>query len=304
MVLYLRVSEEIAAQVRSGQISPGDQLPSIRDAARAYATTTATVGRAYRQLADAGVIDVRDRARSHVAADGPDAARRMLSGRATLRVAGSDDPALDLVLRHVRDAVTTVGERGSFHGLTRLWRGSADAAAIHLPHRSGIPNKPFAMTVLRERQPAMIHLWRREQGFLAPQGNPDRITGPADLVRLRTARRSFGTGTRVLLDQLLARAGVAPQEVSGPEAASHLEVAMAIAAGQADTGLGVRAAATALNLEFIHAAWEDFDLVLSGAALTAAEPLIAALRDPAVQAAVHALGGYDITRTGAVEILA
>ena len=197
----------------------------------------------------------------------------------------------------------TVGERGSFQGLTRLWRGNADAAAIHLPHRSGVANKPFAKTVLRDRQPAMIHLWRREQGFLTPAGNPDRIAGPGDLRQLRVAQRQFGTGTRVLLDRLLTHAGVAPEQVHGPEAASHLEVAMTIATGQADTGLAVRAAAIALDLEFIPAAWEEFDLILSGGMLPAAEPLIAALRDPAVQIAVESLGGYDTSRTGTIETL-
>jgi molybdate-binding protein len=304
MAIYRQVSERIAGQVESGVLAPGAHLPSIRDAACVYDTTTATVGRAYRELADAGVIDVRDRARSTVAAEGPAAARRLLRGQVTLRLAGSDDPALDIAIRAAGASVVAVGERGSFQGLSRLWRGTADAAAIHLPHRSGVANKPFATTVLRDRQPVIVHLWRREQGWLTPPGNPDRISGPADLQRLRIARRRFGTGTRVLLDRLLAGAGTSPEQVTGPEASSHLEVAMTVATGQADAGLGVRAAAAALGLEFIPSVWEDFDLILSGAMLPAAEPLVAALRDPGVQTAVTALGGYDITRTGTVEKLA
>jgi molybdate-binding protein len=304
MAIYRQVSEQIAGQVESGILPPGARLPSIRDAARVYATTTATVGRAYRELADAGVIDVRDRALSTVAASGRAAARRLLTGQVTLRLAGSDDPALDVAMRATGASVVTVGERGSFQGLTRLWRDTADAAAIHLPHRSGVANKPFAATVLRGRQPVIVHLWRREQGWLAAPGNPDRISGPADLRRLRIARRRFGTGTRVLLDRLLAQSGIPPEQVSGPEASSHLEVAMTVATGQADTGLSVRAAAAVLDLEFIPSVWEDFDLILSGAMLPAAEPLIATLRDPGVQTAVAALGGYDITRTGTVEMLA
>jgi molybdate-binding protein len=303
MSLYRQVRDQIAGQVESGRLAPGTQLPSIRDAARRYDTTTATVGRAYRELADAGVIDARDRARSTVAAAGPAAASRLLTGQVGLRLAGSDDPALDIAVRTAGGCVVRVGERGSFQGLTGLWRGTADAAAIHLPHRSGVANKPFATTVLRDRQPVMVHLWRREQGLLTPAGNPDRIRGPADLGRLRIARRQPGTGTRVLLDRLLTHSGVQPEHVSGPEASSHLEVAMTIATGQADTGLGVRAAATALDLGFIPTAWEDFDLILSGAMLPAAEPLIAALSDPAVRSAVDALGGYDTARTGTVEVL-
>lgn len=304
MARYLQVSQEIASDIASGLLCPGDELPSIRDAADRYRTTGSTIGRAYRYLADGGVIEVADRRRSRVAAGGDIAARGLLGGHPALRLAGSDDPGLDIALRHTGEGIVTVGARGSFHGLTRIWRGTADAAAIHLRHRSGGHNSPFARTLLRGRRPAIIHLWRREQGLLTPAGNPDHITGPGDLRALRVTRRHFGTGTQVLLDRLLAEAGIAPASVTGPEAGSHLEVAMSVASGQADTGLGVRAAATALDLGFVPVTWEEFDVVLSGDALPAAEPLIAALRDPAVQSSIDTLGGYDLSRAGSVEMLA
>jgi molybdate-binding protein len=304
MARYLQVSSDIAGRIAAGRLAAGDELASIRDAASRYDTTATTIGRAYRLLADAGVIDVHDRRRARVAAAGQAAAQRMLDAQPALRLAGSDDPGLDLVLRHAGTGVTTVGTRGSFHGLTRIWRGTADAAAIHLRHRSGAHNSPFARALLRGRRPAVIHLWRREQGLLTAEGNPGRIAGPGDLRGLRVVRRPFGTGTWVLLDRLLAEAGVAPESVSGPEAGSHLEVAMTIASGQADAGLGVRAAATALGLGFVPVTWEEFEIVLSGDALPAAEPLIAALRDPGAQSSVRALGGYDLSRAGTVQLLA
>ncbi len=304
MARYLQVSNEIASDIASGLLEPGSELPSIRDAASRYKTTGSTIGRAYRHLADAGVIEVADRRRSRVAAGAASAAGRLLCGHPALRLAGSDDPGLDIVLRQTGAAVVTVGARGSFHGLSRIWRGTADAAAIHLRHRSGGHNSPFARALLRGRRPAIIHLWRREQGLLTPEGNPDHVSGPDDLRALRIARRPYGAGTRVLLDLLLTQAGIAPASVTGPEAATHLEVAMSVASGQADTGLGVRAAATALDLGFVPVVWEDFDIVLGGDALPAAEPLISALRDPRVQSSIHALGGYDTSRAGAVEMLA
>ena len=312
MATYLQVSSDFAERVARGLLAAGEKLPSVRETARQYQTTTTTVTRAYRRLSDAGVINVADRRLSRVATAGDSAARRLLGevpdspsdSQAVLRLGGSDDPGLDLVLRRAStDHVVTVGARGSFHGLTSLWRGTADAAAIHLQHRSGERNSPFARTLLRGRRPALIHLWRREQGLLTPAGNPARVTGVADLRGLRVARRQFGTGTRVLLDQLLANARIPAAAVAGPEAASHLEVAMAIAAGQADAGLGVRAAATALDLCFAPVTWEDFDVILSADALPAAEPLIAALRNPAVQSAVDSLGGYDLSKTGTVQVL-
>ncbi len=304
MTRYLQVSSEIASDVAFGVLGPGDELPSIRDAADRCKTTASTIGRAYRHLADAGVIQVADRRRSRVAAGGDVAARQLLGGHPVLRLAGSDDPGLDIVLRQTGASVVTVGARGSFHGLTRIWRGTADAAAIHLRHRSGGHNSPFARGLLHGRRPAIIHLWRREQGLLIPQGDPDHISDPGDLRALRIARRQFGAGTRVLLDRLLTEARIAPASVTGPEAASHLEVAMSVASGQADAGLAVRAAATALDLGFVPVVWEDFDIVLSGDALPAAEPLISALRDPDVQASISALGGYDVAHAGSVEMLA
>jgi putative molybdopterin biosynthesis protein len=84
---------------------------------------------------------------------------------------------------------------------------------------------------------------------------------------------------------------------------THLEVAMAVAAGQAEAGLAVRAAATAMGLAFTPVTWEDFDIVLSGDDLPAAEPLIEALRTCAVRESVSKLGGYDVSRAGEVQMI-
>ena len=130
-----------------------------------------TIGRAYRHLADASVIEVADRRRARVrrrrAQSRPDGCS---SSPPALRLAGSDDPGLDIVLRQTGAAVVTVGARGSFHGLTRIWRGTADAAAIHLRHRSGTHNSPFARTVLRGRPPD-------DYPSVAPRARPAHTRG-------------------------------------------------------------------------------------------------------------------------------
>ncbi|MGH3673411.1 MAG: substrate-binding domain-containing protein, partial [Pseudonocardiaceae bacterium] len=77
----------------------------------------------------------------------------------------------------------------------------------------------------------------------------------------------------------------------------------AVASGVTDVGLGVRAAANDLDLDFIAVAWECYDIALAEDALGAARPLITALRDPAVQASILAFGGYDLARAGTVELL-
>src|SRR5262249_27280312 len=143
MARYLQVSSEVAYDVESGALGPGDELPSVREAAHRYKTTGSTISRAYRHLADAGVIDARDRRRSRVAAGGAVAARRLLGGQPALRLAGSDDPGLDTVLRQAGPAVVTVGARGSFHGLTgvcgappTLRRSTCDTAPAPTTARS------------------------------------------------------------------------------------------------------------------------------------------------------------------------
>jgi molybdate-binding protein len=307
MRTYRDVSRGIAEDVAAGKLASGSALPSVRMAALRHDTTTATVARAYRALADAGVIATADRRRARVAPDGAAAAVLLLgtapsssSATTALHLAGSDDPGLDIALRAAGASVVTVGPRGSFNGLTRLWKGTADAAAIHLRHHSGDYNVPFAAALLRGRRPAVIHVWRREQGILTAGGSPASLRA---LSWSRFARRPFGTGTRVLLDRLLAEAGIPASGVSGPDAATTLEVVMAVCAGQAEAGLAVRAAATALGLAFSPVTWEDFDIVLPAAALPAAGQLVSALRDPCVQESVSALGGYDLSRTGTVQLL-
>ncbi len=301
MTRYLDVSSEIARRVEAGELEPGSELPSIRSLAQQRAMTSSTVSRAYRHLAQAGVITHSERRRARIAPDGVIAARHLLGAEREFRLAGSDDPALDVVLREAGRAVITGGSRGSFQGLTALWRGNADGAAIHLLHRSGAYNTPFARALLRGRQPTLIHLWRREQGLLVPHGNPLELAAPGDLRALRVAKREFGAGTCVLLDRLLDDHGIAGHTVPGPEAGSHLEVALAVASGVADAGLGVRAAAIALDLDFIPLVWEQYDIVLPGDVLGLAAPLITALRDPAIHTSITELGGYDVTLAGTIE---
>jgi molybdate-binding protein len=307
MTAYLDVAADIAHRVRTGEFSAGAELWSIRQQAARRGTTVSTINRAYRCLAENGVIVLGDRRRARVAADGPLAAFRFLEPGRVFRLAGSDDPALQIVLNHVRSrgghTVVSVGATGSFQGVRALARGDADGAAIHLLHRDGTYNAPFARAVLRGRDPALLHLWRREQGLLVPPGNPARITGPGDLRGCRVAKREHGAGTRVLLDRLLTDSGILPDDVPGPELGSHLEIALAVASGITDAGLGVRAAAAALDLDFVSLTWEHYDIMLGTDTLPAAAPLVAALRDPTVRATITALGGYDTTRAGDVDAL-
>ncbi|QYN38433.1 GntR family transcriptional regulator [Pseudonocardia sp. DSM 110487] len=303
MTRYREICTELAGRIGAGDLAEGAELPAVRELAHRFGTTASTIGRAVRALADAGVIVTADRRRTRVAPGGAVAARRFLHGERVFRLAGSDDPALDVVLRGLGRAVRSIGTEGSFGGLQAVRQGRADGAAVHLLHHNGRYNAPFARGLLHGLRPHLIHLWRREQGLLVPPGNPRDLASAADLAGLRVAKRRFGTGTRVLLDRLLREAGLDPDALAGPETGSHLETALSVASGVVDTGLAVRSVARDLDLGFVPLVSEEYDVVLPGAALDAAAALVAALLDPATRAAVTALGGYDTSEAGKVEDL-
>jgi molybdate-binding protein len=302
MARYLELTAALAARIAVGELAPGAPLPSTRTLADEEATTPATVTRAYRALADSGAVVLEPRRTAVVAPQGALAAQALLRVGAPFRLAGSDDPALRLLADVPGAAVVPVGPRGSYGGLTALWAGDADGATLHLRHRDGEYNAPFARALLAGRRPVLVHLWRREQGLVVPAGNPRGLRSVGDLRRLRVARRPHGTGTRALLDRLVLDAGLDPDALAGPEVELHLDVALAVATGEADAGLAVRSAAGALGLDLVPVGWEPFQVATTEAAVGGVRPLVTALGDPATAERVRGLGGYDLA--GAGEILA
>jgi len=228
------------------------------------------------------------------------AARALLREGAVFRLAGSDDPALSMLLPGARGAVVAVGPSGSYRGLGALASGGADGAALHLRHRSGEYNAPFARGILAGREPVLVHLWRREQGLIVPAGNPRQIETVGDLAHLRVARRAIGTGTRSLLDRLLREVRVDPETVTGPTVDLHLDVALAVATGDAEAGLGLRSAATQVGLDFVPLVWEPFQVATTQTMSGGLAPLLEALADVATAERIDALGGYDTAGAGEV----
>jgi molybdate-binding protein len=300
MSRYHDLTAMLAERIAGGELRPGATLPSVRELAASERTTATTVARAYRELADAGAVVVEPRRAARVSPRGAMAARSLLREGAPFRLAGSDDPALSLLMAGVPDAVSAVGASGSYRGLAALWSGRADGASLHLRHRSGEYNAPFARGVLAGRDPVLVHLWRREQGLLVPAGNPRGVEAIDDLAALRVVRRPPGTGTRTLLDRLLLEAGLDPDAISGPEVELHLDVALAVATGEADAGLGLRSAATQLELGFVPLTWEPFQIATTHAESGGAQPLLDALADPDLWERITALGGYDLADAGEV----
>jgi molybdate-binding protein len=217
-----------------------------------------------------------------------------------LRLAGSDDPALDVLVRAAGGSVEVVaGPRGSVSGLEAVARGRADAAAVHLLHEeSGRYNDPYVRRLLPEQRMVLVHLWRREVGLAVAPGNPLGLKRIADLAGARVAWRSRGSASRLRFERLLSKAGVAPAPDRGEPVDSHLAVAAMVASGAVDAGLAVRAVTRMCQLDFVPVLIEPFELAVREDARVSAGALLAPLADPAVGAKIAALGGYDLTGAG------
>jgi molybdate-binding protein len=190
------------------------------------------------------------------------------------------------------------GPRGSVNGIVQLARGAADAAALHLlDAASGRWNDALVRGALGGEPVVLVHLWRREQGLVLAPGNPLGIRGVGDLDGRRIAWRPPGTGSRLLLENLMRRAGCEPHTELGELAESHLAVAAAVATGAADVGLAVRAVAESAGLEWIPLVTEPFELALASASKGAAAPLLDLLAS-AVQRRLAAMPGYDLSMSG------
>jgi putative molybdopterin biosynthesis protein len=119
---------------------------------------------------------------------------------------------------------------------------------------------------------------------------------------VRYVNRQRGAGTRVLLDHELGQRGISPGAVDGyaREEPTHLAVAAAVAAGRADAGLGIMAAARAFGLDFVPVTQEPYDLVVTPDAMDSPllAPLWTLLHSDRFQAAVTELGGYSTKEMG------
>jgi molybdate-binding protein len=289
------LARAVAGEVAVGTLAPGDAVEPLRTFARSHGASQATALRAYRELADAGVLETSQRRIGRIAPDGALAAARYLRSDAPFRLAASDDPVLTALVNECRPAIEWAGAPGSGAGLRAIADGLADGAAIHLWHAGGTYNAAYARSVLAE--PVLLHLWRRDQGLIVAPGNPRRVAGVRDLGGLRVARRPIGSGARSLLDRLTAAAGIL-LDASDPEVGTGLDVALAVASGSVDAGLGSRATAAALELAFIPLAAEPVEIATSRTALPGLDALRRLLAEPATRERIAGTPGYDPGEAG------
>lgn len=229
----------------------------------------------------------------------------------TLVGIGSHDLTLDVLSSHLkaqgRAGAIASAHVGSLAGILALRKGEAHFAGIHLlDPETGEYNKTYLQRLLPGRDIVLMNLVYRTQGLLVPQGNPLHLKSLEDLVRpgIRFVNRQGGSGTRVLLDYLLQKQGIEKTEILGygREEFTHLGVAVAVASGAADVGLGIQSAAEALGLDFVPIGEERYDLAIPREYLDESrmQAMLAVIQSKDFQQDVLALGGYDVRETGEV----
>lgn len=197
--------------------------------------------------------------------------------------------------------------RTSQEALSALSRGSCDMAGFHIP--VGAFQAPMLANYaqwLRPDSQCLVELATRRQGLIVARGNPLGIQALEDLVRpdVRFVNRQFGSGTRVLLDLMLDKAGIETRQIDGYDTGefTHAAVAAYVASDMADTGFGVETAARRFDLHFVPIVTERYFFGCSRDLLDTPvmQRVLQTLRSHAFQATINDIPGYDALEAGMV----
>jgi putative molybdopterin biosynthesis protein len=207
------------------------------------------------------------------------------------------DPAYPMASTHV----------GSLGGIMAIKNNMTHLAGSHLldPENGGY-NTSYIKKYLGDRNITLITLVHRQQGFIIQQGNPKRIKSIRDLAGgdITFINRQAGSGTRVLLDYELNKKNLTADDIHGYdyEEYTHMAVAVAVLSGKADTGMGIMAAARALELDFVPVTEERYDLIIPTELLELPmiRQLITLINSKEFKQRVEEMGGYSTRETGQV----
>jgi molybdate transport repressor ModE-like protein len=235
---------------------------------------------------------------------------KMAADRLTMiRMSASHGFAVAALLAMMIDAHLPIelNYRNSTDAVIALARRECDLAGFHVPlGKFQAPGFAMYSPWLNSKTHCLIQLTIRMQGLFVAAGNPKGIHALQDLTKpdVRFVNRQAGSGTRRLLELMLADAAISAHDINGFASAefTHSAVAAYIASGMADVGFGVQTAADRFGLEFIPMVRERYFFALPVAAID--EPLVQAvlnlMKSPAYHATLNALPGYEATDTGKI----
>jgi putative molybdopterin biosynthesis protein len=231
--------------------------------------------------------------------------------RQTIVVVGSHDNTLDVLadmikVKHNHLSISS-SHVGSMGGLMAVKRGACHIAGSHLlDTEDGSYNISYIAKYLPQTDIKLVNLVYRDQGLIVGRKNPKGIKGIEDLARrdISFINRQAGSGTRILLDYRLNRIGIKPDDIIGyeHEEFTHMAVAVAVLSGTVDAGLGIYAAARALELDFIPVVTEQYDLIIPQAYFESEniQLMLETINSREFKRRVEALGGYSTEKTGEI----
>jgi putative molybdopterin biosynthesis protein len=240
-------------------------------------------------------------------------------------VGGSHDPLLQWALVESRAGLAMLPE-GSDSGYQRFLKGEVIAAAIHFHDLDDLTKDANIDRVSREPtlyDTVLVHFCSRDQGLLIAKGNPLNIANMTDLAspkdstgataatrvksmknkKLRVAVRPEGAGAQQLLLALLNRDGLDLSHLNTPLLApTGPDIAQAIRAGHADTGIATRAIAVAAGLDFVPLIQERFDILMRqrDSYRRPLQTLLAVIAQPGFASRAAELGGLDVSCAGEI----
>jgi len=184
---------------------------------------------------------------------------------ADLVVIGSHCVGLDLLIGELklRGFSAKVLSVGSMGGVNAVRRGECDLAGVHLMDpQTGEYNRHFVSESVR-----LVEGYRRKQGIVFRAGDA-RFEGRSVEAAVASAlsdpdcsmiNRNPGSGTRVLIDQLLD--GARPPGFN-VQTKSHNAVATAVVQQRADWGIAIQSVATQYGLGFLPLQDEHYDFLI------------------------------------------
>ena len=223
-------------------------------------------------------------------------------------ILAGQDVVLDILANYLQEAGVNAARTylSSFEGLLSLYQDKIQVAACHL--YDGVDcNTSFVRSLMPGVPAVLINVSYRTQGFYVQKGNPKHIRGWQDLARkdITVLNRRPGSSARILMDVHLKQLGISAAQVKGYDKImkSHLTMAAAIAAGEADLAIGTERISRQIeNLDFIPLLEERFDLVVKKDMLETApvKKLLEILNHPAFCKEVARFSGNDYRDMGKI----
>ncbi len=223
-------------------------------------------------------------------------------------ILSGQDVVLDILANYLQQegvhAVRTY--LSSFEGLLSLYQDKIHVAACHLFDGYDY-NTSYVHSLMPGVPAVLVNVSYRTQGFYVRKGNPKSIRGWSDLGRedITVLNRRPGSSARILMDIQLKRLGIPASQLKGYDRImkSHLTMAAAIAAGEADLAIGTERISRQIeDLDFIPLLEERYDLVIKKEMLEtdAVKKLLEILRSPAFRREIARFSGNDYRDLGKI----